>query len=160
MKTKFFQFLTICLLSVSLFSCDDDNDSAAKPKITITELGHGHDDEFVSNKAIIGEEIHIEAEIIAEGKIDLIIVRIHHEGEDHQNHSKNEDENEWEVDQTFTKFKGLKNTNFHEHIDIDKNAEAGDYHFHIIVRDQEGNETEAEAELELIENHTEETNKN
>ena len=56
---------------------------------------------------------------------------------------------EWEIDTTYTRFSGLKNTTFHEHIDVSVHAEIGDYHFHLIVTDMEGQQTSVEEELEI-----------
>lgn len=97
-----------------------------------------------------GSDFHIDADILADGKIDVIIVEIHPEGE-HEEKSRSSilDEGEWEVDTIYTKFSGLKNTNFHEHLEIPENAEYGHYHFHLMVNDMEGNQTSMERELEI-----------
>ncbi len=139
--------LVAITLGVAVFftACDDDDTTIAKPEITITELGEG-DSHGNDHTGVAGSDLHVEAEIVAEGKIDLVQVIIHHEGE-----HKSALETEWEVDTTYTKFTGLKNTIFHEHIDIAEWAEAGDYHFHFIVTDMEGNQSTAESELEIIE---------
>jgi len=140
-------FLIAIILGVTMFftACDDDNEIAI-PEVTIMELGvgasHGND-----HTAIVGSDLHIEAEIVAEGTIDLVQVLIHPEGE----HKSAMDEDEWELDTTYTKFSGLKNTTFHEHVEIDISAEPGEYHFDMIVTDMEGNQSSAEAELEIIE---------
>jgi hypothetical protein len=144
MRTKHFLTAIILLLGVTFMSCEKDE--GAKPEILNFELGYEN-----SGIGYLGSDLHIEAEIIAEGKIDRVIIEIHHEGE----HGKKTlsivlDEHEWEVDTTYTKFYGLKNTNFHEHIDIPLWAEAGEYHFHMKVVDLEGNQTEKETELEIM----------
>ncbi len=135
-------------LGVAVFftACEDEDPTIAKPEVTIMELGVGetHGDDHT---AIVGSDLHIEAEIVAEGTIDLVKVLIHPEGEEHKSAMH---EDEWELDTTYTKFSGLKNTTFHEHVDIDTSAEAGEYHFDIIVTDMEGNQSSAEAELEII----------
>ena len=142
---KVFLF-AITLGAVVLFTaCKDDE--IAMPQVTITELGmgdiHGND-----HTAIVGSDLHIEAEIVAEGTIDWVQVIVHPEGDHHKSAI---DEDEWELDTTYTKFSGLKNTTFHEHVEIDIHAEAGEYHFDMIVTDMEGNQSSAEAELEIIE---------
>jgi len=116
-----------------------------KPVITILELGEG-DSHVNDHTAKIGGELHMDIDITAEGKIDYIQVRIHPEGE----HDEEGEQEEWELDTTYTKFSGLKNTTFHEHVEIDSIADAGPYHFDFIVTDMEGNQTSAEAELQLI----------
>lgn len=140
-------FLMVIAFTIGLFftSCEKD-DEVAKPVITIHELGEG-DSHGNDHTAIIGGELHMDIEVIAEGKINTIQVIIHPEGEYHK---KSSDEG-WELDTTYTKFTGLKNTNIHEHVEIDTIAEAGEYHFDFIVTDMEGNQSSAEAELEFIE---------
>jgi len=135
-------YLLAFLLSAGLIfsSCKKDDD-ISKPTINILELGEG-DSHGNDHTAIIGGDLHIDADIIAEGTISTVQVIIHHEGD----HKSGRDE-EWEVDTTYTKFSGLKNALFHEHIEIDTTAEAGEYHFDMIVVDMEGNQTSAEAEL-------------
>ncbi|MFW6259748.1 MAG: DUF4625 domain-containing protein [Tangfeifania sp.] len=144
MKTKFTAILLAAGI-LSLNSCKKEEE-IPNPEVTITELGYEN-----SKIGYAGSDLHIEAEIVAEGRIDKVIVEIHHEGE-HDNKSAlvNLHDNEWEVDTTYTRFSGLKNVdNFHEHIEIPVYAEIGDYHFHFIVSDMEGNQTTVEEELEI-----------
>lgn len=95
-----------------------------KPVIDLTELGYEN-----SKIAYLGADLHIEAEIVAEGKISKVQVTIHPAGE-HEGKGATAilHEGEWEVDTTYTKFSGLKNITFHEHIKIPVTAEKGDYH--------------------------------
>ena len=141
MKAKaFFILLTITVLFFS--ACQED---PVPPVITILELGEG-DTHGNDHTAKVGGELHMEVDIVAEGKIDKINVRIHPEGE----HKSAGEHDEWELDTTYTKFSGLKNTTFHEHVEISDWAEPGDYHFDFIVTDLEGNKSDAEAELKII----------
>ena len=143
MKARVSVLCTIAIaLVMGLFftSCEKD-EVAAKPVIDLTELGYEND-----KIGYLGSDLHIEADIVAEGTIDNIAIVIHPEGE----HEPGGHDNEWEVDMTFTKFSGLKNTTFHEHVDIPVTAEAGDYHFHFIVTDMEGQQTSVEEELEVL----------
>lgn len=135
-------FTVLIFAVIFLTACQDD---PALPEVTLLELGAGemHGDDHT---AVVGSDVHIEAEIIAEATIDRVQVLIHPEGE----HKSATHEDEWEIDTVYTKFSGLKNTTFHEHIDIDIHAEPGDYHFDIIVTDMEGNQVSDEAELEII----------
>ncbi len=144
MNTK--NLLTLVIITTLFFiACDKEDDIPSKPVISILELGdgetHGND-----HTAKIGEDLHMEVNVVAEGKIDKIQVRIHPEGE----HHKDGGHEEWEIDTTYTKFSGLKNTLFHEHLEISNLAEPGEYHFDFIVTDMEGNQSSAEAELEII----------
>ena len=138
------------LLSIGLLmaACKKD-ESPAKPVVTIHELGQG-DTHGNDNQATIGGSLHMDVEIVAEGKIDYIQVKLHHEEDGHDHKSAKEDE--WELDLTFTGtgISGLKNLDFHKDLAIDASAEPGDYHFDVIVVDLEGNSGSAEAEVELL----------
>ncbi len=144
MKTThviFAMFFTLTIFSLS--SCNKDKE-ISKPEIKSFELGNDN-----SNSAYPGSDLHIEADIVAEGKISSIEIKIHHEGEHGKKTTFSIYEGEWEVDSTFIKFSGLKNTIFHEDLDIPADAETGDYHFHFAVIDMEGNKAEVERELEI-----------
>jgi hypothetical protein len=112
--------------------------SVEPPQITMHELGYEN-----SKTAKRGTDLHIDAEIIADGKIKTVMITIHPEMET--------GEEGFEVEKTFTKFEGYKNTSFHEHIEIDADAEAGEYHFHLEVLDLEGNTGSYEADIEITE---------
>ena len=116
-----------------LASCENENVSV--PQISNFELGLEN-----SKTAYPGDEVHVEADIIAEGKISTVEVEIHPEGL----------EGAWEFDSLYTEFSGLKNTTFHKHIDISAVADTGEYHFHFIVTDLEGNQTEHEDDLQIL----------
>lgn len=146
MSTRIFLIAIAFTTGLFFTSCEKDNE-VAKPVITIHELGEG-DTHGNDHTAKIGGELHMDIDILAEGKIDKIQVRIHPEGE----HDEEGEHEEWELDTTYTNFSGLKNTTFHEHVVIDSTAEAGPYHFDFIVTDMEGNQSSAEAELQIVEN--------
>jgi hypothetical protein len=141
MKSKILSFVLIFLAVFVMSSCTKE----ANPEILNFELGYDN-----SGVGYLGADLHMDAEFIAEGKIDKVIVEIHHEG-DHGKKSVSLILNgeEWGVDTTYTKFSGLKNTKFHEHLEIPLWAELGEYHFHLKVIDMEGNVAEKEAELEI-----------
>jgi len=143
-KISFTKFITIAIITLflgSVFqSCTKDNNETSNPPVVST-FEFGYND---SGEAYLGSDLHIEAEIVAEAKIDRIQVTIHPEGE----HYKSVNEG-WEVDTTYTKFSGLKNTTFHEHIEVPVVADTGHYHFHFIVIDMEGNTKEVERELHV-----------
>jgi len=142
--------IAIILGAVTFFTACKDDDPVL-PEITILELGEG-DSHGNDHTAIVGSDVHIEAEIVAERTIDLVQVRIHPESEleEEGEHEHEGEHEEWEIDTTYTKFSGLKNTIFHEHLEIDVSAEPGEYHFDIVVTDMEGYQSSAEAELEII----------
>nr|MCR4570657.1 DUF4625 domain-containing protein [Bacteroidales bacterium] len=85
--------IVIALMSVS---CKKD-DSVAKPVITLTEVGHDN-----SRHAMRGDDMHLEADIVAEGLIKRIDVEIHKE------------DGSYEIEKSYTegKYIGVKNTEF------------------------------------------------
>jgi hypothetical protein len=125
------------LSMLALVSCKKDNDPApAKPTVKITEIG-SHDSP--DGKVAAGADLHLEAEIAAEGLIAKIAVEIHQE-----------EGGSFEIEKTFgtdSKYAELKNADFHEHIDIPAAAPLGEYHLHLTVTDKLGQTTTAEAEL-------------
>jgi hypothetical protein len=145
MKKSIYLIAILIVAGFVLHSCKKE-DETAKPVINLMELGEG-DTHGNDHTAKVGGDLHIEAEITAEGTIDRVNVVIHPEG----GHEKLGIMGEWELDTTYTKFSGLKNTLFHEHVEIDSTADPGDYHFDIIVTDQEGYQSSAEADLVIVE---------
>jgi hypothetical protein len=142
-QIKFLSLLLILTTAVVFLSCNKDEDDPALNPPTIPTFEFGYED---SGEAYLGADLHIEAEIVADAKIDRIQVSIHPEGE----HMKSlSDEHAWEVDTTYTKFNGLKNTEFHEHFDVPVHADTGHYHFHFQVIDMDGNTKEVERELHV-----------
>ncbi|MBK8808516.1 MAG: DUF4625 domain-containing protein [Bacteroidales bacterium] len=131
MKSKIIVLAIVVATGLVFSSCEKE---VAKPEITLTEVGLNN-----SKTAIVGDDLHIEADIVAEGTIKTVLVEIHPEGT-----------GTWELDTTYSKFSGKKNSTFHEHIDIPLTAEVGDYHFHLVVTDELGNETTAESEIEFL----------
>jgi len=116
-------------------SCNQD-DAPAKPSIVLTEVGH--DNEMT---AMRGDDLHLEAEILAEGRIKRIDIEIHGETTG------------FEIEQSFTsgKYIDVKNVEFHEHIDIPSDAPLGVYHLHFTVTDLEGQTAMADAHINIIE---------
>ncbi len=136
---KIFSLAVLVLLSVltlSLASCDNDDDKkeeVAKPTINLAEVGEGN-----SKVAVAGEDMHLEGELLAPGKIKSINVEIHSEegGDDIVNKT-------WDSG----KYIGVLNTTFHEHIDIPKDAKPGQYHLHFTVTDEKGQTSTFETEI-------------
>jgi len=143
MKIKNIITTILVIAGIISFNACNKDDEPAKPQITLTELGY--DNSGIGYQA---SDLHIEADIVAEGKIDKVTVEIHPEG-DHEGKSATIILTEWEFDTVYTEFSGLKNTTFHKHIDIPAEADTGHYHFHFIVTDLEGQQTTVEAELEV-----------
>ena len=122
-------------LLLSATSCNKE-ENTAKPVVNLTEVGH--DNEKV---AMRGDDLHLEADILAEGLIKRIDVEIHQE------------DGTYEIEKSYTdgKYVGVKNVEFHEHIDIPAEAPLGEYHLHFTVTDQKGQTTLAEAHIDVIE---------
>jgi uncharacterized protein with FMN-binding domain len=148
MKQFIQSLLFISIASVLLVACEKE---ISAPVIKNVEIGYEN-----SKTAYIGGELHIEADIIADGKIANIRLVIHHEEEaEHAPKMKisgtTVQTEEWEVDTIYTGvYANVKNTTFHEHIDIPANAEAGSYHLHLYVTDLEGNQSMIEEEITLL----------
>ena len=128
------RFLFLVTLVIAFAAC---HKNPTAPVITLTEVGHEN-----SFKAEQGDDMHLEADIVAEGLIKSIHVEMHKESGSY----------EIEKDYTSGKYIGVKNTEFHEHIDIPADAPLGEYHLHFTVVDNEGQTAMAEAHIEIIEN--------
>ncbi len=151
MKLKNIYLILVLALSIAATSCTEDESEA--PIISDLELGAQN-----SHIGHLGSDLHIEAGILAEGKIKNIRISIHHEEEEGEEHKAiaqsatddHDHEHEWEVDSTYTGvYANIINTSFHEHIEIPADAEEGEYHFHMYVTDLEGQQTIVEEELEI-----------
>lgn len=132
---KLYNFLSISLLATMAIvfnGCKDDSDTE-KPVIANLKLGINN-----NHVAYIGTDMHIEAEIIAAGKIASVTVEIHSE-----NGSGDE------IEAEYADYAGQKNATFHKHIDIPAGTHAGEYHFHLTVTDMEGNSTTVEEDISI-----------
>ena len=134
-KFKSIMFFLAIATIAGLSSCEKDDVTIAPPEITDLEVGLRN-----SLVGYIGRDLHMEAEVLAEGLIDKITVEIH-----------KEDGSSDEIEAEFTDYAGYKNTTFHKHIDIPFGTEAGEYHFHLTVIDQEGNSTSVETDISIEE---------
>lgn len=128
-------FAAAAALLLSATSCNKEA-TPAKPTVTLTEVGHDN-----SKTAMRGDDMHLEADILAEGLIKRIDVEIHLEDGD------------FEIEKSYTegKYVGVKNVEFHEHIDIPADAPLGEYHLHFTVTDQKGQTTTVETHVEVVE---------
>jgi len=140
MKTRKILFAVTLATGLFFTACQE----TPGPEIDLLELGYEN-----SKITYADSDLHIEADILAEGNIETIQIVIHPEGEHEKSASTISDEDEWEVDTIYTEFSGLKNTTFHKHIDVSVHAEIGHYHFHFIVTDMEGRQSTVEEELEV-----------
>jgi hypothetical protein len=126
------------LSSLALSSCDKD-ETPTKPAVTITEVGN-HDG--ADGQIAAGDDLHLEAEIVAEGLIAEITVEI-----------RQAENGAYRIEEKFaadSKYFGLKNVGFHEHIGIPAEAPLGEYRLHLAVRDKAGQTTAAETVLVIV----------
>ncbi|MCR5180981.1 MAG: DUF4625 domain-containing protein [Bacteroidaceae bacterium] len=126
----------ITLLTFSMISCNNDNEEdemPSRPTISLTEVGHEN-----SKIAYPGDDLHLEAELLAEGQIKRIDIEIHQEGGSNKI---------VELSYTSGKYVGVRNTTFHEHLDIPADAPLGEYHLHVTVTDMYGQQTTAETHI-------------
>ena len=142
MKKIFNMSLMMALITVLSFgftSCGDDDDDVlpAKPSVTLTEVGHDN-----GKHAHPGHDLHLEADMLAEGLIKRIDIEIHQEGGANKI---------VELSYTTGKYIGVRNAEFHEHIDIPADAPLGEYHLHFTVTDNMGQQTTVESHLEIVE---------
>lgn len=80
---------------------------------------------------VIGKDFHLNVDILAGDKIDVLQVKIvPRSGETYAK--------PWNFEKTWTEFKGAKNATVHKHFDIPADAAEGKYDFLIIVKDENG----------------------
>lgn len=135
MKTNIFKTLIMAFAAITLLAACNKDEKTAAPVITLTEVGHED-----SHRTTPGDDLHLEADIVAEGLINAIYVELHmEEGRD------------YEIEKSYTegKYIGVRNTEFHEHIDIPVDAPAGEYHLHFTVTDREGQQASASAHVNI-----------
>src|SRR5690606_37267709 len=122
-----------------LSSCEDDPDPILPvPTISNVEIGSGN-----NHIGVIGRDFHLNADIIAGDKIDLVQVKIEPiEGETYSG--------DWSFEVTWEQFKGAKNSIVHQHFDIPENAVEGKYEFILIVTDENGPILEEKAEIQIV----------
>lgn len=135
-----FFLLYVCVTALS--SCETKDDDAintlARPDIDLKELGSGHDTPN-DKMGYIGRDIHVEAEIVAEGSIEQIELVIKQTDGSYMFNKVYTDE----------QYVGKLNTVFHKHLDIPAESVEGNYQFYFIVTDKLGQSTEVKSELTL-----------
>lgn len=101
------------------------------PVITFKEVGEDN-----SKKVVVGQKMHLEAQIEATHKIAKIEVEFHNVAANYEKVFTYTDE----------KYVGETSVLFHEHPQIPSDAPVGEYHLHFTVTDCNGNVTTEEAE--------------
>lgn len=133
-KRNFYLFATVCFLLFTSCNNDDQNTEMAKATLTNIEIGLNND-----GRGIIGRDFHLNAEIVAGGKIDQIIVDM----------LPMEDQG-WSFQIVWDEYKGLRNTTVHKHFTIPEDAVEGIYDFIITVTDENGSITEEKRTINLF----------
>lgn len=132
-------FIIILILGASSCSSEDDQvEELGKPMLSNVEIGTAN-----NGQGIIGKDFHLNVEIIAGERIDMVSVDI----------LPREDEEyaqEWSFTIAWDEFKGLRNTIVHKHFDISEEAVEGIYDFVITVTDENGTSLEEVSTLEII----------
>ncbi|UOR06777.1 DUF4625 domain-containing protein [Hymenobacter aerilatus] len=131
--------LALLLFATLLSACNDDNEPtpAAQPTISNVEIGLGNNE-----MGTIGGDFHLNADIVAGDKIDLVTVKIQQRAG--ETYAKT-----WQHEIVWEQYKGAKNTTVHKHFDIPADAAEGKYDFLIIVTDENGTKLEEKRSLTI-----------
>lgn len=139
-KMRTITLLLASLLSVMAFTaCNNDDAEEVKPTATIDkiELGLGNNE-----TAVIGQDFHFNAEIIAADKIGDVQIKITQKSTETYTKA-------WSHEIIWTQYSGAKNATVHKHFDIPADAAEGKYDFTIIVNDQNGSKLEVKKSLTI-----------
>ncbi|KEQ28475.1 DUF4625 domain-containing protein [Pedobacter antarcticus] len=135
-KMKINKMMVILLFFSAAFTAckKDDKPEISAPVINALEIGHDN-----NKTAYPGTDIHIEAELIAAGKLASVKVEI-----------SPKSGSGWKFNQEYVDgFSGLNNASFHKHIDVPADAAIGQYLVVFAVTDQQGSVTKIENTLEV-----------
>ena len=127
----------VSVLTLCLASCSNNNDDPAETKLEINKRELGEEN---SKTAVLGKDLHIECEILAESKIRSIrVALIQGNAETVLMKDFNSNKN----------YVGVINAHFHEHLELDGKLAAGTYRFILTVTDEKGKEVSWTDELTL-----------
>jgi hypothetical protein len=133
-------FVALLLMATTFTACKKDGTIepiAEKPKPTIENIELGLGD---AGLAVINEDFHFNADIVAADKLDKVEIRIVQRST--ETYSK-----PWEHAIVWAQYRGLKNTNVHKHFTIPKDAVEGKYDFIISIFDQDGSKQEVKRDF-------------
>ena len=139
MKNRVY-YLLIALLSTFLISSCEDVTEPILPAPTIenVEIGSGN-----NHIGVIGRDFHLNADIVAGHKIDLVTVKIEQiAGESYTS--------DWGFELIWEQYKGAKNTNVHQHFNIPQDAVEGKYEIVIIITDENGTTLQEKTEIKIV----------
>lgn len=127
------------MIAAAISSCKKEQETTLPaPTASNVEIGTGN-----NKRGIIGNDFHLNADIVAGDKIDGVKVII----------SQKTTETyaaEWHFELEWDIYKGAKNTNVHKHFNIPADAPKGNYLFTLLVTDQNGTRLELTADLEIV----------
>lgn len=128
----------IGLGALAFSSCKKDSQpKPAMPVIEHVEVGLGD-----NGIGVVGEDFHLEMDVVAGERIDVVQVRIEQRaGETYAR--------QWHHEITWEQYRGARNTNVHRHFDIPEDAPEGTYDFVIVVQDQNGARLEEKRTLRI-----------
>lgn len=124
--------LLLLLIFLGMFSsCSEDSEPVLPiPSIENVEVGLNNNE-----IGVIGRDFHLNADVIAGEKIDLVRVSILPlSGEQYAS--------PWQFELVWEQYKGTKNSNIHKHFTIPETAVEGKYQFIILITDENGTELE------------------
>ncbi len=126
------------LSSILMSSCENDQEPILPmPTLENVEVGLNNNE-----IGIIGRDFHVNADIIAGDKIDLVKVKmLPIEGENYTS--------PWKFELTWEQYKGAKNTNLHKHFTIPEDAVEGRYDFIIVIQDENGTTLEEKRAINI-----------
>ncbi|RXG11440.1 DUF4625 domain-containing protein [Leeuwenhoekiella aestuarii] len=135
--TKFLALLFVSLFTITACTNDDDEIILEEPTISDVEVGLNNNE-----IGVIGRDFHLNAELLAGDKIDLVKVSITPKiGEAYTS--------DWSFEITFDEFKGAKNATVHKHFDIPEDAPEGVFDFIITVTDENGTSLEETRDIKI-----------
>ncbi|MDT0678535.1 DUF4625 domain-containing protein [Autumnicola musiva] len=132
MKIRIFYVLAF-ISFLSFTSCSNDDDQNIEPaEATLTNIEIGLNN---NERGIIGRDFHLNADIVAGERIDMVSVDIL--PREHEEYA-----GDWSFNISWDEYSGLRNTTVHKHFDIPDDAVEGVYDFIITVSDENGSISE------------------
>jgi len=137
---KVINTLSLCVaLVLFITACDSDDTESEQvpPSISNVEVGLNNNE-----IGVVGRDFHLNAEILAGDKIDLVQIKIEPiEGETYTS--------TWSFEKSWDEFKGIKNATVHKHFDIPETAVEGFYTFTIVITDENGTSLETQTNITI-----------
>lgn len=126
------------LTATAFLSCSKEEAQKVveKPTVLLKEVGTKN-----SRVAYAGQDLHLDAEVIASEKIAHIKLQI----------TRAETNYGWDFIKTYTEgYAGLKNAEFHEHVDVPDDARPGIYTVLLIATDERGEKSQDKVDFEVL----------